>query len=775
MYMHSKKQRLYSLVFVILGSSNFVYAETDAELYQQAFGIDDTSQQNNKLEKLITPLIIFGVEKAKLAVNLDLSLEVVSFESKPFVEHVSTHLNPEAIQQLNQIATQQYIQSSQLPSGIKISLNEDFGVEVSIVKDLLKPMSPTLDSKAFNRRKPFDIPIISSVHDVGLTLTQDNNTEGSAQAVIDSTFRINRALLSGTSTYLDHVSNIFNENWVTQYEDTDRSYFYGYLQSPSFANLNPEKLAKGIAIGNTDLKENIAFVGDARYVDLAYPATVKIYIDNLLHQKQKFTAGRHRLNIPLLRHLSEVRIEVEDVTGRKQSYDFSIYNGSGVESIPLKDNYSYFASYGNNNDLQKQFYGGVEFGLNSISKAQLAVNYLSSNVVIAGKYYQIIPLGSVSSTLSLNRTKNKDNGYSLNTESSLIINPELILNLSHTYDNNLDTNSGSIQNEHLFKLGVGYSLNQQLSLSGNLNSNIKQDTISYALTSRYQLNKATSLNLSYNAASNSESYSSINLNYKFGDGANKSINAEYRNDTKEPVFNLNYDINDRHSFAIGKDTNNTTLGYQHQGDIFNTNMDFEDQANDEKLYKINTKFSIVSAEDLVSLAPILGQYKGFSIIEASDQFIGELGVRYRDSTCKLKRLQRCVLILTPERQLNLQYQKEFMPLGVSINPPEVSVRVPRKGGVKHYLSSVVSYFVEGTLVDQSSLPIQLILGAVIHKDGQKMEIFTDEDGSFFAELSEGGHTLIIPGYQPFEFNVNKEKIIDSVINIGTIQLQQSNE
>jgi hypothetical protein len=178
---------------------------------------------------------------------------------------------------------------------------------------------------------------------------------------------------------------------------------------------------------------------------------------------------------------------------------------------------------------------------------------------------------------------------------------------------------------------------------------------------------------------------------------------------------------------------------------------------------------------LVSLAPILGQYKGFSIIEASDQFIGELGVRYRDSTCKLKRLQSCTLILTPERQLNLQYQREFMPLGVSIDPPEISLRVPRKGGVKHYLSSVVSYFVEGTLVDQSSLPIQLILGAVSHKDGQKMEIFTGEDGSFFAELSEGGHTLIIPGYQPFEFNVNKEKIIDSVINIGTIQLQQSNE
>ena len=114
-------------------------------------------------------------------------------------------------------------------------------------------------------------------------------------------------------------------------------------------------------------------------------------------------------------------------------------------------------------------------------------------------------------------------------------------------------------------------------------------------------------------------------------------------------------------------------------------------------------------------------------------------------------------------------------MGISIDPPEVSVRVPRKGGVKHYLSSVVSYFVEGTLVDQSSLPIQLILGAVSHKDGQKMEIFTGEDGSFFAELSEGGHTLIIPGYQPFEFNVNKGKIIDSVINIGTIQLQQSNE
>jgi hypothetical protein len=84
----------------------------------------------------------------------------------------------------------------------------------------------------------------------------------------------------------------------------------------------------------------------------------------------------------------------------------------------------------------------------------------------------------------------------------------------------------------------------------------------------------------------------------------------------------------------------------------------------------------------------------------------------------------------------------------------------------------VSYFVEGVLVDKSSKPIKLRLGAVGDKDSLEVDTFTDEDGLFFIELAEGEYTLTMPGYQSIDFNVNKEELIDSVINIGTIQLQK---
>lgn len=769
----SKKSYLCSLFCVLLSGSNPVFSQTTAELYEEVFGIDDTNQLDNQLEELITPLIILGVQKSTLVVNVNQYSEVVSFESTPFIEHIASYLKPKVIQELKQLATEKFIQNNLLPPGIEVRLNDIFALEVSIDKNALKSISPTLDLKLFNRRKPFDVSIFSSVHDVDLTFIQKNNAEHVKKAVVDTTFRVNRALLSGSSTYYNQVSNFFNENWIAQYEDTDKSYFYGYLQSPSFANLNPKKLARGFAIGNTDLKDNIAFVGDAKYIDLVYPATIKIYIDNLLHQRKDFPAGRHRLNIPLQSHLFEVRIEVKDIYGREKSYDFSSYSGPNTENIPLKNNYSYFASYGRNDELKMQFYGGVEFGLSSLSKTQIAINHVSSNIVIAGKYYQIIPLGSVSSTLTINHARNKDNGYGLKTESLLNLSPKLSLNLSHIYENNLDKNSGNVQNKHSLRLGVSHYFNEQWELNADLDYNIKQHTSAYRLTGSYQLNKAMTLNLSYDVPTNSEPYSSVNLSYKFG-RVGSSVNSGYRDDTKKSQFNLTYDMNDQNLISFENSADNTKLKHQYKGDIFNTNITLEHLTNAEKLYEINTKFSIVSAEDLVSIAPVIGQSNGFIIIEASEQFIGELGVRSQTSNCKLRRLQRCILLLTPEQQLNLHYEKELIPLGISIDPPEISIRVPRRGGVKQYLSSKVSYFVEGVLVDKSSKPIQLRLGTVDYKGSPEVDTFTDEDGLFFIELAEGDYTLTIPGYQSIDFNVNKEELIDSVINIGTIQLQKLN-
>jgi|TARA_B110000879_G_C11169674_1_gene512952 hypothetical protein len=785
----NKNIYLCSLFCVLLSGSNPVFSQTNTELYEEIFGIDNTNQPDSQPEELITSLIIFGVQKTTLVVNINQYSEVISFESTPFIEHISSYLKPEILQELKQLATEKFIQNNLLPSGIEVRLNNILALEVSIDKNSLISISPTLNLKPFNTRKPFDVPILSSVHDVDITFIQKANAEHVQKAVVDTTLRFNRALLSGSSSYYNQVSNFFNENWIAQYEDTNKSFFYGYLQSPSFANLNPNKLSRGFAIGNTDLQDNIAFSRDAKYIDLVYPATIEIYIDNILYQRRDFPAGRHRLNIPLQNRLLEIRIEVKDIYGREQSYDFSSYSGSNtIEDIPLKNNYSYFTSYGKNDELKMQFYGGIEFGLSDLSKAQIAINQVSSNIVIAGKYYKIMPLGAVSSIITLNHDWNKDNGYGLMTESLLNLSSKLSLNLSHIYENNLDANVGNVQNKHSLGIRVSYFSNK-MALNANLDYNIKQRTSAYRLIVNYQLNKAMTLNFSYNTPRSSESYSSVNFfsynappksasysslnfNYKFGRAGKSSVSSGYRDDTKKSQFNLAYDMNDQNIILFENSADRTNLKHQYKGDIFNTNIALEQPTNSEEFFEINTKFSIVSAEDLVSIAPVGSQNNGFIIMEASEQFIGELGVRSQSTNCKLKRLQRCILFLPPEQQLNLNYQQELIPLGVSIDPPKISIRVPRRGGVKQYLSSKVSYFVEGVLVDKSSKPIKLRLGAVGDKDSLEVDTFTDEDGLFFIELAEGEYTLTMPGYQSIDFNVNKEELIDSVINIGTIQLQK---
>ena len=133
----NKNIYLCSLFCVLLSGSNPVFSQTNTELYEEIFGIDNTNQPDSQPEELITSLIIFGVQKTTLVVNINQYSEVISFESTPFIEHISSYLKPEILQELKQLATEKFIQNNLLPSGIEVRLNNILALEVSIDKNSL--------------------------------------------------------------------------------------------------------------------------------------------------------------------------------------------------------------------------------------------------------------------------------------------------------------------------------------------------------------------------------------------------------------------------------------------------------------------------------------------------------------------------------------------------------------------------------------------------------------------------------------------------------------
>ncbi len=754
----------------IIGCIALATAQSNAQIqaynYQEIFGPEFNVEQSNKIQELITPMVIFGSRKASLTTRLDMYSNVVSVEAEPLLAHLKFYIKPSVFKQIQAPNYNRFVKAMELPNGISLELNDSLVLVVQLSPEILKEINSELSSDKPIKRLPFGKKIISSVHDVDLDLTQLNE-EYSPQVNIDSSFRYNRVMLTGSSLHKDHETTVFKDNWVAKFEDLDKSYFYGHIQNPTFSSLTAKKLSTGIAVGNTDLKKNIIFENDAKYINLTYPADVKIYIDNILHEEKSFASGRHKLNIPLQDDLFQVRIEVKDIHGRYKEYDLSAA-GVGVEAIPVKGAYTYFLSAGTNENNKKQIYAGVSTGLSSISKSQLAVNYKTDHASVAAQYYRIIPKGTIRSTLSGSHTP-AQNGFGVKSETGFKWNNNLTINLAHEYNKNLNLDGNQSSNSHTFKIDSGYRFSDQWSIRSSLKQDIRSNTQDYSLASKHHLSKDLVLTINHDKSEGRSSYSGVGLSYQFGSMPHR-IDTKYQSDTRGLSSNAYYEFDSNSAIDFNHSNSERKLSYRNHGDIFKSKATLYHKSNNTKEYKLESRFSIVTTEDSVALSPTVGNYYGFNIFEASDDFAGEIVLKYQSSRCRIKSSEKCVLLIDPEEEKEILYEIDKLPTGIKISPAKIITRVPAKGGNNFKIDTRESLFAQGFIVDEINKPVTLLVGSIVDYSGNKITTFSDNSGYFFIELAEGQYSYKAPGYEPAAFTISKDQAEDGVINLGKIKL-----
>ncbi len=760
--------RIYSKLLLLLILTQYSHAFENID-YKLIFGDDYNPAIMTSRELMLSPIIVMGKRQEPLKIHINAFLELVNIEAQPFLVHLEKHLKKDVYNYISTIANSEFITISELPKGIDLSVDDELAVVFNISPEHLKSISPSLNNKEAFSRQPISNNVFSSVHDIDASLTQldGNNTK---LINIDSSFRFNRAIVSGSSSYKDKKSTYLKEDWLAKYEGADKSYYYGHIKNPVFANFNAKKVEKGIAIANTDLKSNIAFDSDIRYINLDYQADVKIYIDNILHDEKSLNAGRHKLNIPIQDDLFNVRVEVKDIYGRYREYDFSSA-GSGVESIPNIGAPIYFVSAGKNTNKKNQVFAGVEYGVDNLSKVQIALNHLPNEDSISAQYYRVLPKGVVKSTLTLGSSTAKD-GFGLKTLSSVSLGKDTNLLITHNYQKNLDLESVANEDEHFTKFDLSHKLNKKTAVRSSMERDFTNQESYYSLSAKYKVSNDFDLTITHDKYANQEAYSGINLTYSFGNHPAR-ISSRYRSDTNENISNARYDISNKSYLDIERIDNNRMINYHLKDDIFNSKAKINHKTNGQNEYKIETNFSIATANTAAALTKTIGDYYGFAIFETPEDFIGNLGIKIDSSKCELSSNKECILLVHPEDNKYVTYITEALPLGVTTLPNELSVMVPPRGGINHTINTKQVYFVEGSLVNAKNKTIKLIMGTIHDNSGNRVLAFADETGLFVAELYDGDYTFNIPGFAPYKFSVSKDNEKNGFIEVGALKLNKA--
>lgn len=754
-------------LIALLFSLPKIHALTEMD-YRAIFGDEYIISPAVIEEMMYVPMVVMGRTEPVVKVYVNALLEPTRIEAEPFLAHIKKHSILGVYQQVAALEKDGFIEIELLPSGVALNLDENLSAILDLAPQVIRPIDPTLSTKKVLYRQPLISDIISSVHDVDASTTRLDGNQSSV-VNIDSSFRLNRVVLSGRSFYKDRQTTYFKEDWLAKYEDYDKSYYYGQIKNPVFANTAPKALEKGIAVGNVDLRGSVVFSDNSRYIDLAYPAEVKIYIDDRLHEQKSLAAGKHRLNIPVQDNLFQVRVEVKDTYGRLETYDFSAA-GSGVESIPEPNHPIYFVSLGENSNNKHQAYGAIEWALDDLSKAQVALNHVETEDSIAARYYRILPKGSIKSTVTIGRVSG-NHGFGIKTTRGAILDKKNTLIMTHNYQKDLALEAIANENEHYASINLSHKFNPRTTVHTSVEHDIRNNHTYHSMSAKYQFSRALDLVLSHHKYQNQDKSAEINLTYRFGQEPHIA-SITHKTGEQNPNKTLHYRLDDQSYLDLEHSDTNKMVQYGLNGEVFRSKLKLNHKGNQQKEYKLETNFSVVSAKDSIALARTIGDYYGFGMFETDHDFIGDLALGLDSGRCQLSADDQCVILIHPESQRKITYQTDRLPLGVSVFPQELVVMVPSRGGVKHQISTRQNYFIEGGLIDQQARPVMLVMGNIVDKHGNKTLTFADESGAFVAELYEGVYTFEIPGYEPVTLSVSKDAADEGFISIGRLVLKR---
>ena len=753
------------LILLILFSGGYASAGDKEINYRSVFGIDVESMLTT-IETMTVTVIVLGVTKGEAAVDVNMLMDIMSFEKAPILNYIKPYLKPNIFSDLSAHADKSLF-PEQIPEGMSIFLNDDLEMVIELTPTVMKDIDPALVNTKPKTRGALSHDIFSTVNDVSVGLINKSGIS-SHSAIIDSALRLNRFLVSGSMQYRDDQATFFDDNWVTNFEGKDKSYYWGNINNPTFANLSAKSISAGVAIGNTDLRRNIIFESDPRYISLIYPANIKIYIDDILHQEVSLTAGQHRLNIPSQNNLFKVRVDITDVYGRFKAYNF-FSSGKISEPIPIRGSYLYYLSHGENEDQKKQLYAGVKLGLNAQSKAAVAFNYKTDDLVLAMQHYQIIPIGSVRNTLTTSYVGTAF-GYKINTDAQLRINQDVSVNLRYQYSENLRLNTLLLNNSHLLSLSSGYQLFEGFSVFGSVEYHLGTKNNDHMVSASYRFDRNLLFRASYSNKFDSKSIGSISLNWTSSN--NKAgFYSSYNSENNNINHKASYTINPNQSLGVGIEAASEVIDYTHRGSVFNSTAKIKNYANNQSEYNITTGFSLVSANTSVAVMKKLGSHSGFAIIKADKYFEGSVEITHQGSKCQLSASKQCAVSLRPEYEVEIDYDLKEVDIGVSVEPPQLSFITAARGGIQQIIKTQNSYFVEGRIIDGGTgQTIRLVIGNIIDENNNKVVTFTDDTGVFFTELREGSYRYKASGFEPAQFYISKQQVKENIVNVGNITL-----
>ncbi len=744
--------RLYLLFFFALFLHSVVVA--DEHLLFNEIVVSDMSYSalSDETDMLVAPLVLLGKKAGNIVVNARADMSIASVESKGLLIAVKQYLKTDIYQQIAH-KKQDFFLIEELPKGVKISLDELLNVKINLAPSIMQNINPQMLNNQPRLRNSLTKSVNSMVNDIRLKVVDEAQQRTEFNLGVSTAFRFNRFLLTGHSRYHLRKFEIFERNLLANYEDLNKNYWFGYQHAPTFAGVSSEQLL-GLSIGNTHLNNYIIFESDQRYLDLVYDANVKVYVDDSLYSDNDLRAGKHVIDMPFNIDPSLITLKVEDVYGRKKSIAFD-FGGQFSSHIPKQGQVLYFASIGRNENNTNTIYAGAEFALDALSKLALSANLSADNQVLGLSHYRLFPMINLENTI--NFSKQNHIGVRLKTRAQIEkFNTNLILGWSKDFAIN-----NQIQENKLdFSSNIKLKPIEQLTLNLNAKYQYQQKEAVYSISTRYQQDNL-SANLSY------ETNGEVRFSLEWT--PQKDIQIKTTTSGNHYGVETRYNLLPNRNIRAQHRDDGHTITFEDETTLFKSIIRLDKKNNTKEKLTASTQFSIVASEDKVSIAPVIDK-SGFVILSAGSGIEQAIEVAYAEQKCEIHCSSDCAIKIPSERAVMLNYK-----LGDDISYEKIfsgiesPVLAPFQGGIVHTIDAHQVYFVQAIILHNGKV-VDLLAGKLIDKNGEIIDVFTDEQGEIVAQLSAGQYQLELPGFQPQKIVIAEKDAKDGMVNLRQISV-----
>ena len=391
--LRSRTIQVVCVLFIALLMSVSSRANVTEEFsYENIFGSDSGGGEQLSTDNLLAPFIVLGISAGEIFVNIRPDLSIASIEKAPFLKNTKTYLNPSIYKQFEAIDTD-YLVLEDMPEGITIIMDENLSVRLELIPEVMSDMSPQMYMDTPALRDSKRTKARSLISDITLKYENEEFTAG-----IDQRLRMGN-VYGFARNNIGKDSELFADYYVG-YEAQDYDILVGNIRPRSFAGVYAESNL-GVALTNSLLRGSVVLESNPRYININHASTVKIYINDVLEETKEYKPGRHRLNIPLNMIKSNIKVEIIDKYGREEVIVFN-FAGRYAHNIPSSEQVLYFLGVGEHaltHDIE--LYAGVELGIDTLSKIQLA-SLLSSEIqLIGGQYFIARKFGTNETYLTL--------------------------------------------------------------------------------------------------------------------------------------------------------------------------------------------------------------------------------------------------------------------------------------------------------------------------------------------------------------------------------------